>query len=165
VSKIRSFPGLAGYYQRFIKGFSKIARPMTKLVKKEKKFNWTESCERSFQALKRRLTTTPVLASPDIQRDFVVYCDASRQGLGCVLMQDGKVVAYASHQLKPHEQTCPCSLSIASLPVESCPTVPPSRRVDSQSRIPPAELPEPPLTGKYELRVLDPGRDTAFPRL
>jgi hypothetical protein len=138
---------------------------MTKLLKKEKKFNWTESCERSFQELKRRLTTTPVLALPDIQWDFVIYCDASRQGLGCVLMQDGKVVAYASRQLKPHEQTCPGSLSIASLPVESCPTVPPSRRVDSPSRIPLAELPEPPLTGKYELRVLDPGRDTAFPRL
>jgi ribonuclease HI len=79
---------------------------MTELLKKENKFNWTESCE-SFQELKRRLTTTPVLTLPDIQRDFVVYCDASRQGLGCVLMQDGKVVAYASRQLKPHEQNYP----------------------------------------------------------
>jgi hypothetical protein len=104
VSEIRSFLGLAGYYQRFIEGFSKIARPMTELLKKEKKFNWTESYERSFQELKRRLTTTPVLTLPDIQRDFVVYCDASRQGLGCVLMQDGKLVAYASRQLKSHEQ-------------------------------------------------------------
>jgi hypothetical protein len=78
VSEIRSFLGLAGYYWRFIKGFSNIARPMTKLLKKEKKFNWTESCERSFQELKRRLTTTPVLALPDIQWDFVIYCDASR---------------------------------------------------------------------------------------
>jgi hypothetical protein len=69
---------------------------MMELLKKEKKFNWTESYERSFQELKKRLTTTPVLNLPDIQRDFVVYCDASRQGLGCVLMQDGKVVAYAS---------------------------------------------------------------------
>jgi hypothetical protein len=92
VSEIRSFLGLAGHYQRFIEGFSKIARPMTELLKKEKKFNWTESCERSFQELKRRLTTAPVLTLPGIQRDFVVYCDASRQGLGCVLMQDGKVV-------------------------------------------------------------------------
>jgi hypothetical protein len=92
VSEIRSFLGLAGHYQRFIEGFSKIARPMTELLKKEKKFNWTELCERSFQELKRRLTTAPVLTLPGIQRDFVVYCDASRQGLGCVLMQDGKVV-------------------------------------------------------------------------
>jgi hypothetical protein len=80
---------------------------MTELLKKEKKFNWTESCEKSFQKLKRRLTTAPVLTLLDIQRDFVVYCDASRQGLGCVLMQDGKVVVYALRQLKPHEQNYP----------------------------------------------------------
>ena len=67
----------------------------------------TESCERSFQELKKRLTTAPVLTLPDIHRDFVIYCDASRQGLGCVLMQDGKVVAYASRQLRPHEQNYP----------------------------------------------------------
>jgi hypothetical protein len=103
VSEIRSFLGLAGYYRRFIEGFSEIARPIAELLKKEKKFTWTESCERSFQELKRRLTTTPVLTLPDIQRDFVIYCDASHQGLGCVLIQDGKVVAYASRQLKPHE--------------------------------------------------------------
>jgi hypothetical protein len=96
VSEIRSFLGLVGYYRRFIERFSKIARPTTELLKKEKKFTWTESCERSFQELKRRLTTAPVLTLPDIQRDFVIYCDASRQGLGCVLMQDGKIVAYAS---------------------------------------------------------------------
>jgi aspartate/tyrosine/aromatic aminotransferase len=107
VSEVRSFLSLAGYYQMFIEGFSKIARPMTELLKKEKKFNWTESCEKSFQELKRRLTTAPVLTLPDIQRDFVVYCDASRQGLGCVLMQDEKVVVYASRQLKPHEQNYP----------------------------------------------------------
>jgi hypothetical protein len=104
VSEIRRFLGLAGYYWRFIEGFFKIARPITELLKKEKKFNWTESCEKSFQELKRRLITDLVLTLPDIQRDFVVYCDASRQGLGCVLMQDGKVVVYASRQLKPHEQ-------------------------------------------------------------
>ena len=77
VSEIRSFLGLAGYYRRFIEGFSKITRPMTELLKKEKKFTWTESCERSFQELKRRLTTAPVLTLPDIHRDFVIYCDAS----------------------------------------------------------------------------------------
>jgi hypothetical protein len=107
VSEIRSFLGLAGYYRRFIEGFSKIARPMTELLKKEKKFAWMENCERSFQELKQRLTTAPVLTLPDIHRDFVVYCDASRQGLGCVLMQDGKVVAYASCQLRTHEQNYP----------------------------------------------------------
>jgi hypothetical protein len=69
---------------------------MTELLKKEKKFNWTESCEKSFQELKIRLTTAPVLTLLDIQWDFLIYCDAFRQGLGCVLMQDGKVVAYAS---------------------------------------------------------------------
>jgi hypothetical protein len=103
VSEIRSFLGLAGYYRRFIEGFSKIARPMTELLKKEKKFAWTESCERSFQELKQRLTTAPVLTLSDIHRDFVIYYDASRQGLGCVLMQDGKVIAYASRQLRTHE--------------------------------------------------------------
>ena len=107
VSEIRSFLGLAGYYRRFIEGFSKIARPMTELLNKENKFVWTEACERSFQELKRRLTTAPVLTLPDIHQDFVIYCDASRQGLGCVLMQDGKIVAYAFRQLRPHEQNYP----------------------------------------------------------
>ena len=107
VSEIRSFLGLAGYYRRFIEGFSKIARPITELFKKEKKFVWTESCEKSFQELKRKLTTAPVLTLSDIHRDFVIYCDASRQELGCVLMQDGKVVACASRQLRPHEQNYP----------------------------------------------------------
>jgi hypothetical protein len=107
VSEIRSFLGLAGYYRRFIEGFSKIARPMTELLRKDKKFIWIESCEKSFQELKKRLTTAPVLTLPDIQKDFVIYCDASRQGLGRVLMQDGRVVAYASRQLKPHEQNYP----------------------------------------------------------
>ena len=96
VSQIRSFLGLAGYYRSFIEGFSKIAKPMTELLKKDKKFEWTEDCEKSFNELKIRLTTALVLTLPDIYRSFDVYCDASRQGLGCVLMQDGKVVAYAS---------------------------------------------------------------------
>ena len=77
VSEIRSFLGLPEYYRRFIEGFSKISRPMTELLKKEKKFVWIKSCERSFQELKRRLTTAPVLTLPDIHRDFVIYCDAS----------------------------------------------------------------------------------------
>jgi hypothetical protein len=93
VTDVRSFLGMAGYYHRSIENFSKIAKPMTELLKNNTKFEWSEACERSFQELKRRLTTTPVLTLPDIRKDFVVYCDASRQGLGCVLMQEGKVVA------------------------------------------------------------------------
>ena len=96
VTEVRSFVGLAGYYCRFIENFSKIAHPMTNLLKKTKEFEWTPVCERSFQELKQRLTTTPVLALPDISKDFVVFCDASHQGLSCVLMQGGKVIAYAS---------------------------------------------------------------------
>ena len=116
VGDIRSFLGLAGYYRRFIENFSKIAKPMTELLKKEKKFLWTEACEASFQELKKRLVTAPVLCLPDIQKDFQVYCDASRQGLGSVLMQDGKVVSYASRQLKNHEHNYPThDLELASV--------------------------------------------------
>jgi hypothetical protein len=93
VTDVRSFLGMAGYYHRSIENFSKIAKPMTELLKNNTKFEWSEACERSFQELKRRLTTTPVLTLPDIRKDLVVYCDASRQGLGCILMQEGKVVA------------------------------------------------------------------------
>ena len=107
VPEIRSFLGLAGYYRRFIKDFSAIAKPMTRLLKKDRKFEWTPECQSSFQRLKHKLTTTPVLILPDIQKDFEIYCDASRQGLGCVLMQEGKVVAYASRQLRPHEDNYP----------------------------------------------------------
>jgi hypothetical protein len=103
ITKIRSFLELAGYYRRFIEGFSKIARPMTILLQKDKKFEWTNACERNFCELKRRLTTTPVLVLPDIHKNFTIYCDASRQGLGYVLMQEGRVVAYASRQLKTHK--------------------------------------------------------------
>nr|CAH66284.1 OSIGBa0161P06.1 [Oryza sativa] len=107
VSEVRSFLGLAGYYRRFIENFSKIARPMTRLLQKEVKYKWTEDCERSFQELKKRLVTAPVLILPDSRKGFQVYCDASRLGLGCVLMQEGKVVAYASRQLRPHENNYP----------------------------------------------------------
>ena len=107
VPQIRSFLGMAGYYRRFIEGFSRIARPLTQLLKKEKKFAWTPECEQSFQELKKRLTTAPVLVLPDVRKDFEIFCDASRQGLGCVLMQERKVVAYASRQLKPHEANYP----------------------------------------------------------
>ena len=96
VGEIRSFLGLAGYYQRFIENFSKIAKPMTKLLKKDTMFKWKEECEASFQELKRCLVTAPVLILPDIRKEFQVYCNASRLGLGSVLMQDGRVVSYAS---------------------------------------------------------------------
>jgi hypothetical protein len=96
VSDIQSFLGLAGYYRRFIKGFSKISKPMTKLLEKDKHFKWTPACESSFQELKKRLMTAPVLVMSDMEKPLSIYCDASDQGLGCVLMQDGRVVAYAS---------------------------------------------------------------------
>jgi hypothetical protein len=107
VTDIQSFLGLADYYRRFIEGFSKIVRPMTMLLQKDKKFEWTNACERCFCELKRKLTTAPVLVLPDIHKNFTIYCDASRQGLGCVLMQEGRVIAYASRQLKTHKQNYP----------------------------------------------------------
>jgi hypothetical protein len=107
VTDVRSFLGMAGYYRRFIENFSKIAKPMTELLKNKTKFKWSEACEKSFQELKKRLTTAPVLTLLDIKKDFVVYCDTSKQGLGCILMQEGKVVAYASRKLKKHEENYP----------------------------------------------------------
>jgi hypothetical protein len=96
VSDIQSFLRLARYYRRFIEGFSKISKPMTELLEKDKQFKWTPACESSFQELKKQLTTALVLVMPDMEKPFSIYCDASGQGLGCVLMQDGRVVAYAS---------------------------------------------------------------------
>ena len=82
--------------------FQRIVKPMMELLKKDTKFNWTEDCEASFQELKKRLVSAPLLILPDQHKDFQVYCDASRRGLGVVLMQEGRVVSYASRQLKPH---------------------------------------------------------------
>jgi hypothetical protein len=96
-SEIQSFHGLVGYYCRFIKDFSKISKPMTRLLEKNKDFDWIEECQASFEELKKRLTSAPVLILLDITKTSDIYYDASRQGLGCVLMQDGKVVSYASH--------------------------------------------------------------------
>nr|CAD39902.2 OSJNBa0065B15.6 [Oryza sativa Japonica Group] len=107
VSEIRNFLGLAGYYRRFIENFSKIAKPMTRLLQKDVKYKWSEECEQSFQELKNRLISAPILILPGPKKGFQVYCDASKLGLGCVLMQDGKVVAYASRQLRPHEKNYP----------------------------------------------------------
>jgi len=107
MTEIRSFLGLAGYYRRFIEGFSKLALPLTQLTCKGKSFVWDAQCESSFNELKRILTTAPILILPKPEEPFVVYCDASKLGLGGVLMQDGKVVAYASRQLRIHEKNYP----------------------------------------------------------
>ena len=107
VTEVRSFLGLAGYYRRFVKGFSMIAAPMTRLLQKNVKFEWSEKCQRSFEKLKAFLTEAPVLTQPTCGKEYVIYSDASLNGLGCVLMQEGKVVAYALRQLKPHEKNYP----------------------------------------------------------
>ncbi|XP_075478853.1 uncharacterized protein LOC142519709 [Primulina tabacum] len=107
VPEIRSFMGLAGYYGRFIEGFSKIAKPITCLTQKNVKFIWSDECESSFLELKKRLTTAPVLTLPSGLGGFTVCTDASVKGLGCVLMQHAKVIAYVSRQLKPHESKYP----------------------------------------------------------
>jgi hypothetical protein len=104
VSEIKSFLGLGGYYRRFNIGFSKISTPMTELLVKGNTFEWTPRRETSFQELKKRLTTTLVLTMPDMEKSFLIYCDTSGQGLGCVLMQDGHVVVYASRKLRKHEE-------------------------------------------------------------
>jgi hypothetical protein len=88
-SEIWSFLGLAGYYHRFIKDFSKIAKLMTKLLEKNKAFEWTPECQASFEELRKCLTSAPVLVLPDLTKKFDIYYDASHRGLGCVLMQEG----------------------------------------------------------------------------
>ncbi|KAD2394393.1 hypothetical protein E3N88_41370 [Mikania micrantha] len=103
-TEIRSFLGLVGYYRRFISNFSKIALSLTKLTQKSEPFVWEQKQEDAFQTLKQKLCNAPILSLPEGCDDFVVYCDASHQGLGCVLMQRGKVIAYASRQLKVHEK-------------------------------------------------------------
>ncbi|TYK21579.1 pol protein [Cucumis melo var. makuwa] len=107
VSEIHSFLGLAGYYRRFVEDFSRITSPLTQLTRKGTPFVWSPACESSFQELKQKLVTAPVLTVPHGSGSFVVYSDASKKGLGCILMQQGKVVAYASRQLKSHEQNYP----------------------------------------------------------
>ena len=103
-TEIRQFLGLAGYYRRFIEGFSKISKPLTELTQKNKKFVWEEKHDSAFRLLKRKLCEAPILALPEGSEDFVVYCDASYHGLGAVLMQRNKVIAYASRQLKKHKE-------------------------------------------------------------
>jgi hypothetical protein len=104
---IKSFIGMVGYYRCFIEGFSKIARPMTTLLAKKVKLKWAPVCQECFETLKKKLTTAPVLIQSDVHKPFSVYCDASYTDLGCVLMQEGRVVAYSSRQLKIHEKNYP----------------------------------------------------------
>jgi len=107
VKEVRSFLGMAGYYRHIVKDFSIIAKLMTQLTQKNIKFVWTQECENYFQVLKQKLVTAPILTLPDPSKRFTIYSDASRIELGCVLMQDGKVIIYASRQLKTHEQNYP----------------------------------------------------------
>eukprot|EP00253_Pinus_taeda_P011517 PITA_11517 len=104
VADVRSFMGLAGYYRRFVEGFSKVAFPITSLQKKGKSFQWTPNCQKSFEQLKHLLTTAPILCIADPNKDYVVCTDASKEGLGGFLMQEGRVIAYESRKLKEHEQ-------------------------------------------------------------
>ncbi|XP_048228301.1 uncharacterized protein LOC125369566 [Ricinus communis] len=107
ISEVRSFLGLVGYYRRFMKNFSILAKPLTNLLKKQVTFQWNDKCQASFEELKNRLITAPILTLPIQGGEYIVYTDASLNGLGCVLMQNGRVIAYASRQLKPHEQNYP----------------------------------------------------------
>jgi hypothetical protein len=107
IHQIRSFLRLASYYRRFILDFSKLMKPITSLLKNDTKFNWSSRCNEAFKQLKVLLTTALVLAQPNIEKLFDVYCDASGSGLGCLLMQEGRVVAYASKQLRGHEEHYP----------------------------------------------------------
>ncbi|GJT20668.1 putative reverse transcriptase domain-containing protein [Tanacetum coccineum] len=104
-TEICQFLGLSGYYCRFIKDFSKIAKSLTELTQKNKKYIWGEEQETAFQLLKQKLCEAPILALPEGNNDFVIYYDASHQGMGAVLMQRENVIAYASRQLKPHKYT------------------------------------------------------------
>jgi hypothetical protein len=105
--EIRSFLGFTGYYRLFIKGFLKLSKPLTALTSKNARFVWIDECEQSFQELKRRLVTAPVLSLPTESGNFMVYNDASKKGLGYVLMQNSNVIAYASRQLMLYKQNYP----------------------------------------------------------
>ena len=104
VTEVRSFLGLARYYRRFVKGFSVIASTLTKLLWKGVKFEWDDKCQSIFVQLKKILVEALVLTQSTPGGEYALYSDASKIGLGCVLVQDGKVVVYASRQMKPHEQ-------------------------------------------------------------
>ena len=107
VTEVCSFIGLVGYYRRFVKGFSMTMALMTRLFQKNVRFEWNEKCQASFEKLKAFLTEAPVLTQLTYDKEYVIFSDVSLNGLRCVLMQEGKVVSYASRQLKPHEKNYP----------------------------------------------------------
>ena len=116
VMEVRSFPGLADYYRRLVKGFSMTTAPMKRLLQKNARFEWSEKCQANFEKLKAFLTEAPVLTQPTFDKEHVIFSDASLNGLGCVLMQEDKLVAYASRQLKPHEKNYPThNLELAAI--------------------------------------------------
>ena len=96
VTEVRSFLELAGYYRRFVKDITKVASPLTNLLKKVVKFEWTSKCEEAFQELKNRLSSTLIFTLPVEGKEHTIYSDTSKKGLGCVLMQKDKIIAYAS---------------------------------------------------------------------
>ena len=116
VTEVRSFLGLASYYRRFIKWFSMTTTPMTRLLQKNVKFECSEKCQVTFDKLKAFLTEALVLTQLTYDKEYIIFSDASLNGLGCVLLQEGKVVAYASRQLKSHEKNYPThDLELASI--------------------------------------------------
>ena len=122
VTEIRSFLGLAEYYRWFVEHFSLIVALVTRLTHKGVKFEWDDECEQNFQELKNLLISAPILTLPTTRSSYVIFSDALKQGLGCVLMQDGRVIAYASCQLKKHETNYPthnlvrnCNLDMNSI--------------------------------------------------
>jgi hypothetical protein len=107
VYQVQSFLRLAGYYRRFILNFSKISMPIIELLKKGNKYVWSVDYNEAFMMLKKLLTTSLVLARLDIAKSFDVYCDASCTGLGCVLIQEGRVISYSSRQLRRYKEHYP----------------------------------------------------------
>jgi hypothetical protein len=107
ITQVRSFLGLAGYYRRFIPIFSYISKPITELLKKGNKYVWSEDCDEAFKTLKKLLATSLLLAQPVIAKPFDVYCNPSGTGLGCVLMQERRVISYSSRQLRRHKENYP----------------------------------------------------------
>ncbi|XP_059068640.1 uncharacterized protein LOC131859116 [Cryptomeria japonica] len=114
VHEVRSFMGLAGYYRKFVMNFSRITHPITSLQRKGKRFEWSEKCQAAFELLKEKLTAVPILKVPDPDDQYLVVTDASREGLGGVLMQRDQVIAYESRKLKNYEQNhAPHDLELA----------------------------------------------------